>query len=373
MEGYAFVWSPTPKHMILILVTVLSNFIYASGITKTGDVCCPVVELVSWNFDDTCPILTGPNANWFQFAFGEFTANDGVLTCGPRGGRLDSNPFTLTVPNSSVPQLDHTKWLAYDATPKPIPAGGKLFVEWVLSLTAFNTVPNPFPQGVVQGQNDFRFATGGAATLDLTNSLAFDFFLTNNRVYALYERLPFTRGSQGDYDSFTFFIPIAKRKPSDMHLLQLILDDETKTVTYTVDKRHGLTVHNVGTRLANQAPVADLGGTPELVFPTTLTIGFGTFTLLDFYPAATQLKHCCDHGCNVCGNGDAIHPCDYPPIREALVNGANENALPQYNPILGAPNLASFWDPVGTDPNHHIWGQGVVIDIKSIRAYTKSC
>lgn len=349
---------------IALLASILSVLSASASDAKVAERCCPAVELSDWNFDDACPVIGGVNSTWFQFNFGEFVANDGTLTCGPRGGLLQSNPFTLAYPNGPVPQLDHTKWLAYDATPKFIPAGGKLFVEWIMSLTAFNTTPNPFPAGVLQGENDIRLATGGAATIDFVNSLAFDFFLTNDRVYALYERLPFTRGFQGDYDSFSFLVPIAKRQPSTVHMLQLILDDAAKTVTYNVDGRHGLTVRSVGYRLPNKTPVADLGGVPADVFPASLVVGFGSFTLLDFYPAATEIKSC---------GGGGNPSCDYPLIREALVNAGDETALPMYNPVLGAPNLVSYWDPIGTTEGNHIWGQGVEIRIKSLRAYSKAC
>lgn len=361
-----------PRNIIMnklaIVLSSLLSLLYASRLDsascrKGADACCPAVEVANWNFDDLCPILSGPGANWFQFGLGAFTANDGTLTCSPRGGLLLSNPFTLAYLPGPVPQLDQPKWLAYDATPKDVPVGGKLIVEWVMSLTAFNTAPNPFPEGVLQGETDIRLATGGANTIDLANSLTFDMFMTNDRVYAVYERLPFTRGTQGDYAAFTFVVPIAKRRPSDLHLLQLVLDDAAKTVTYNVDRRHGLTIRTVGFPLPNQYPVGDLGGTPASVFPTSLTVGFGSFALLGLYPASTRVKAC----------GQPAGACDYPPIREALVDAGDETALPMYNPVLGAPNAASYWDGLGTDLDNHVWGQGVEIHIRSLRAYTKAC
>lgn len=325
----------------------------------TGANCCRKTPVISWNFDNQCPVFEGPNTNWFYFGFGPFVANDGVLICGKKGGSITSNPFTIAVPNSPAPALDHPKYLAFDAIPKNVPVGGKLFLEWNMSAKTFNTETSPFPEEVLQGDNDLRLALGGAVAIDFINSLAFNFFLSNDRVYALYERLPFSRGALGDYDAFAFIIPVAKRKACDFHRLQLVLDDETKTVNYVVDKKLVLTVNQVGFRLSDYTPVFDLGGTPALAFPTSINIGVGTFTLLDFYPASTDIKR--------------NSPCSYPVIREALVNAADATGPIIYNPVLGAPSLASYWDPIGTNIQNHIFGQGAAIQIKKMSASIEDC
>lgn len=320
---------------------------------------CRNTPIASWNFDNSCPVFNGPGTNWFYFGAGPFIANDGVLVCGKTGGSITSNPFTISVPNSPTPALDHPKYLAFDATPKNVPAGGKLFLEWDMSVETFNTENSPFPEQVLQGINDVRLALGGAVAIDFVNSLVFSFFLTNDRVYAVYERLPFSREALGNYFSYVYFVPVAKRKPCQFHRLQLVLDDEKKSVRYIVDKKLGLVANKVGFPLTDSTPSFDLGGTPALAFPTSVNIGLGTFTILDFYPASTDIK--------------GENPCGYPAIREALVNAGDASAPPSFNPVLGAPNLASYWDPIGTNIQNHIFGQGAAIQIKKMTASIKDC
>lgn len=324
------------------------------------DKCCyPNSTLISsWDFNTRCPIfINGPDENWFFFE-PLYRANDGVLTCGPNGGLLNSNPFTQTPLVSSHPYNDNTKWLGLDKYPKVIPLWGQLCLEWEMSARVFNTIPSPFPDNIVQGPNDFRFGCGSANAMDLNSLMSFGFFITNDRVYIVYGRLPTWRSYLGPYAAFSYVIPVANRRPSDFHKLKIVFDQVPKAVRYFVGNKMVWEVFNTGFYLRGEYPVQDMGGYPTLTFPEELYTGFGTFTAVDYYPASTDIQ-----------NPSTDNTANYPLIREALTNCANNQADTIYNPVLGQPSLASYWDPVGTDIGHHIWGQGVEVRIKKMEAY----
>lgn len=340
----------------IALLTVFPKLFALEGIEDKG--CCPTL-ISNWDFDTQCPMFDGPNPDWFLFEIYGFTANDGVLTCGPNGGFLNSNPFTLTVPNHPAPSLDSLKWLGYDSTPKDVPPGGQLALEWEMSAKVLNTVPNPFPEGVTQGPNDFRYGSAACSVADFDNRLGFELLMTNDRVYAVYSRLSYHK--YGLDNAFTYVIPVAKRCSADFIKLKIVIDDESKSVRYYVNNIKGLEVFNVALYIPGEYPVLDYDNPPELVFPSSIYMGFGTYTAVGSYPAATEPNHRSTH--------DRLN---FPPIREGLTNCADNIADPLYNPVLGPYTRATYWDIHGVYEGHHIWGQGVEVRIKKMSAFVST-
>jgi hypothetical protein len=62
-------------------------------------------------------------------------------------------------------------------------------------------------------------AAGGFNCLDTETMMVFDFQISNEDIYAFYERLPFLRTEFGgpgpNYDAFSHAIPVAKRNVAD--------------------------------------------------------------------------------------------------------------------------------------------------------------
>lgn len=310
-------------------------------------------------FNTQCPIFDGPDQNWDIFQLDDIYANDGVLTCGPNGGFLNSNPFTSTPPVSLNQYVDNAKWFGYERDLLIVPYGGQLSIEWEMLVRVFNTVPNAFPDAVTQGPTDVRYGCGAANVRDFDSLVNFNFFVTNDRVYAVYERLPQHRGMFGFYAAFTYVIPVAKRCGSDWVKLKIVLDNATQSTRYYVNGLMVLEVFNSGNYLDGVFPVVDFGGIEEVRFPTSVNMGFGTFTGVDHYPAATNPR-----------NSNTSNPANFPLIREALTNCGEFMSWTMYNPVLGSPNEASYWDPHGFNVGHHIWGQGVEVHIKKMEAYS---
>src|SRR5215207_9620350 len=196
---------------------------------------------------------SGPGAKWFYFGAGPFVGDDGIATTSAAGLHVrasGTNPqsglpaFTKTLgqeaANGGLPGgLDHVKWLAYmnhqassgvpgfDAVP-----GKELACAARFGGQTFGTRPHPFRSQVRDAEDDLRLASVALNTIDFESFLVFDFFLTNQRVYAFYERLPFGR-------------------TADHHFRQFL------TIVH--------------------------GGKEELVAPRQLACGMGMFTLLDGY------------------------------------------------------------------------------------------
>lgn len=162
---------------------------------------------------------SGPDARWSYLKVDPFVADDGVVSTSHRGLRVDSrgtNPatgdpaFVRTVAQeddngTGLPgAFDHMKWLAYtnhtassgfpgfDAVP-----GQELSCETWMSGRTHGTEGHPFGTAVTDPDDDLRLASVGMPVIDQETLMVFDFFVSNERVYAFYERLPYAREELG--------------------------------------------------------------------------------------------------------------------------------------------------------------------------------
>ena len=73
-------------------------------------------------------------------------------------------------------------------------------------------------------EDDLRLAAVTLPLLDEETSAVLNFTLSNERVYVVYERLPFARHELGNYAAFVYQIPVARRTPGDVHHLAIAYD-----------------------------------------------------------------------------------------------------------------------------------------------------
>jgi hypothetical protein len=184
--------------------------------------------------------------------------------------------------------IDHVKWLVYmnhlassgfpgfDAVP-----GRELTCEATLGGRTFGTAGHPFGAAVADPDDDLRLAAAALNAIDFETFMVFDFFLTNKRLYAVYEHLPFARATFGDYAAFTHAIPVAERDPGDLHKLAIAYDKAAGTVRWLLEGEEVFRVDAIGLPLGPRHKVLDHGGTPARFSPDQLDCGMGTFTLLD--------------------------------------------------------------------------------------------
>lgn len=260
---------------------------------------------VLWQDDFSDGVRTGgPRAPWrFVQASAELIADDAVISTDGEGLRLVArgrNPrtgepaFTRTVaretgePGSIPGFADHAKWIAYvnrqsaagfqgfDTEP-----GRVLSVEAVISGRTYGTADHPFGDAVADPDDDLRLAGAMLNTIDPETSVAFDFVLTNKRVYAFYGRTNFARRYLGDYGSFTNTVPLAPRSPGDRHRVRIAHDRSAGTVRWILDGETVLTVDRIGHPLGRDTLTLDEGGALTVVEPRQLSFGMGMLSLLD--------------------------------------------------------------------------------------------
>jgi hypothetical protein len=295
--------------IVVMLATVLAVVTSSFGAeTASGQEARPY-RTVWDDFQDgfTATVTPGaPGARWFYFSAGPFVGDDGLTTTSTRGLKVvpkDTNPatgrpaFTRTLgqepTNGGLPGgLDHVKWLAYanniasagfpgfDAVP-----GQDLACETSLSGRTFGTAGHPFGARVRDPNDDLRLGAVAFNAIDFETFIVADFFVTNERIYALYERLPFGRPSSGgtlnEYASFTYTIPVATRSAGDQHHLKIEYDSSRGLVRWLVGGNEVFRVSRLGHRIDRRHMVLDHGGAEALVQPRQLACGMGMFTLLD--------------------------------------------------------------------------------------------
>lgn len=299
--------------------------------------------------------VNSADGKWNYFAFGSYIGNDGVAsTSKPKGGVLkvvspgksaSGEPaFTLTAPpNGGVPgDIEHVKWLVFaNATSSAGYPGYDTAAGYVTSCEAavggrtYGTERQPF--GKDESATDPNLAFVGAINGDFEKFMIFDFALTNDAVYALYERLPFGRSADHNYASFTALTRVASRKIGDVHDLKVSYDRSARTVKWYVGGREVYSISRVGYYPPNRASVAiDRGGVEEDVGELRqLVCGFGTFTLMDGYNAK---------------------------LGKGLVR-INSQAGYYVNPTNGSP--LAFVDEASADSSR-LFGQGTELTVSSV-------
>lgn len=330
---------------------------------------CVSRVLAKCDFYEALPVLSGPRKNWSYWEYEGLVADGGVFLAGRGRGNLNTERYTVTAEQDMVYWKDHFKYYIYADQSVAIPERGKTEFEFVARVTTNGRGCNsfPFPPDVVRSTNDVRLASGGFSAFDPITGMNFAFHLTNDMVYAVYERNVTATRSQcmgGQFaavNGFSYFIPVKTRKPTMVHSMKIVVDSDRKSVSWVLDKKEVLDVCQVGFRLKKQRcyMVNDLGGHDFVTFPRRLRYGFGSFTFLDYYPACQP-------------DGTANSTCNFPCKREGLVRTAINYALPQYNPILGEPNLAHFYDNL-SNRRSRLWGQGSETMLHRIKVSQQQC
>jgi hypothetical protein len=304
---------------------------------------------------------SGPLTKWFYFAAGPFVGNDGVVSTSSKGlyvaapgvNTVTGKPaFTLTVGQEGGPEnpfslpggFDHVKWLAYAAHGASsgypgfdaVPGQELKFDTWIGGQSYGNEF-NPFGNAVSDPQDDVRLAAPAMNTIDLETYLVSDFFMTNKRIYALYERLPFGRTPDDNYAAFTYAIPVGTRKPGQMQHLAIAYNRSAGTMRWLIDDVEVFRVDHLGFRLpSRQYMILDHGGTEETVVCRQRDVGMGTFTLLD----------------------------GGTPSQQALVQLTTSPSF-YFSTTTGQPTAQTFLDLYSTHLSR-IWGEGADLSVKKV-------
>ncbi|MDQ1050686.1 DUF6081 family protein [Streptomyces sp. V4I2] len=238
---------------------------------------------------------TGEDGNWLLQGDAEWPTGDAVVTT--PGGVLNVvptgvNPKTgdpayarSTGPEGGADSDDHIKWIAFPnrftAENVPgfeVPDTGSISCMHKVAARTFGT-ENPFGATVKDPASDIRLASIALITADFESRAIADFSVTNDTVYAIYERLP---SDTEDYASYGYAIPIARTDRGAMHELEVRIDQGGKRVTWFVDGRQKLQTDKIGTRAFDRKYMTlDHGGVEEPVTLNQITCGMGLGSLLD--------------------------------------------------------------------------------------------
>ncbi|HLL02475.1 MAG TPA: DUF6081 family protein [Myxococcaceae bacterium] len=269
------------------------------GALSPGVALAQTMSMVWDNFSTGFTVDT-PGAKWTYFGAGTFTGNNGVVSTSSQGlsVRAPTHPttnkpaFTLTVAPeaaSGLPGgLDHVKWLAYMNTTSSwgypgfsVASSEQFTCSTTISGRTYGTEYHPFGTAVSNAQADPRLAAIGMNTIDFESYMVFDFFFTNEKIYAIYERLPFGRTETNHYAAFTYAIPVGTRMANNSHQVAITYNRALSRVTWKLDGVEVYRVDTIGYRLPRQNMIIDHGGTEQSVSMRQLNCGMGMFTLLD--------------------------------------------------------------------------------------------
>ena len=287
-----------------------------------ADCCLEHERLESFEFgsvgtDGVCFEPENPECEFSLFPFSpvSYAGDASEISLGDGELCVASFPFTSTFPASGngpdlFGALDHVKFLAYmgennsfegyptqkegacDAT--ELVYEGNITCQVDLN---WDNAPLAYSSGVEFPEEDYRLATCGFNTIAFQQHnngvgkgawVVADFFLTNERIFAFSERLPFGKPSFGgnlnEYNAYTSAIPVARRTPGEYHKLAIAFNKAKGTIRWLIDD---IEVHReirigFAPELCESAILH--GGDNEAAFPDNVSFGFGTFTILDAFP-----------------------------------------------------------------------------------------
>lgn len=259
------------------------------------------------------------------------TVSKGLLT-------QDVDPYTYTVPQGPAGGLDHVKCLQYVKNPAP-PGNkkGTVSVSATIGCENFGLDEHPFPAGYVTNANDdLRLGACALNSVDFDTMIVADMFMTNEGVYAFYERLPFARTTTDNYRAYSQTKRVASRVPSQLHDLKIEYDSKQKTLSWFLDGSRVMFVYLIGYPSPDPEVVTmlDHGGDDTNVAPASFRYGFGSFTLLDMQ--------------------------DYHNPNNTSLVRLNDNTGPDYV----TPN--SFYDDISLEENR-LWGQGTIMKVSKFK------
>ncbi len=227
-----------------------------------------------------------------------YNANEGFLQINSGfGGQGFTKIWTPTIP-SAFGGLDHVKYLVYLNQIVPLKNDGSqmIYEASIAGAQQIGDIPAEILPGVVNPKADLRIATGTLNIIDFARTdgsnpsfLVFDIAYTDETIYGIYERLPFGKPSFGgpgpDYHGFTHVFELAKRNredpANDFTKVAISIDRKNSIVRYLVDDVVKFEVSRLGYGLDREYRVIDHGGPDELVDLPSVSLGFGTLTLLD--------------------------------------------------------------------------------------------
>jgi hypothetical protein len=295
--------------------------------------------------------LWSADTRWLVFSPDpSYSADDAIVTTSPGGLSARSrgtNPITgepafmNTVAQGPFSAFDHAKWLVimnhfssrnlvgFDAVP-----GHELSCEATVSGRVYGAAGHPFQSAAPFPDADPRLGAVATSAFDPETFVIFNFLLTNEVIYAFYERPAFARPLGDEFAAFAFAVPVLPRFPSQTHHLRIAYDRAHGRVRWLVDGWEVFRLDTIGSRIDRRFMLIDRGGADEIVNPAQIDCGMAMFDFLD----------------------------GYGPTGRGLVQiDADDDTY--FNPRRGAPHSLGFVDPL-SDVESRLFGQGASMNVR---------
>ena len=206
-----------------------------------------------------------PREGWIEHRYPQVDLWDPATVV--RAPGTPDKTMTIELPVFTRSHNNHVKALATSSHVFDVSARG-FTARAEISVETFGTERNPW--GVEPG--DPRLAAGALVLIDPTTGMVFDFFISNDRITPLYERLPIARDKLGPYPAYSRLLEPTPTTRGAWHVYEIRYDCRANTVEWRVD---GVVV---GFQDAAGAPI---GFDMPVVKWNAMRIGGGLFTLLD--------------------------------------------------------------------------------------------
>lgn len=206
-----------------------------------------------------------PSPRWVQWRAPAYDMWDAAAKVHCPGA--PANALTIELPRFTMSHPNHVKALMMSSRIFDVADGFTVRVE--MAVATFGTEANPWrvPPG------DPRLAAGALVVMDPDTGMIFDFFVSNERIVPLYERLPFAQEALGPYPAYSILSPEpAPTRPGEWHAYEVRYDGARDHVEWWVDGRRISQQDRVGAAIGRPAPIVKI---------RHLRVGGGLFTLLD--------------------------------------------------------------------------------------------
>jgi hypothetical protein len=207
-----------------------------------------------------------PSPRWMKFRTAEYDLWDPETKVHSLGA--PQSTLTIDLPRFTTSHPNHVKALMLSTTAFDLEQSRNFRVRVEMSVRTFGTERNPF--GLEPG--DPRLANGALVVIDPETGMVFDFFVSNDRIRPLYERLPSARKQLGPYPAYSILGQSVPTSSGEWHLYEIRYDREEDRVEWWIDHKQVAAQTRIGAPNGMEQPVVKL---------RRPRIGGGLFTLLD--------------------------------------------------------------------------------------------
>jgi hypothetical protein len=207
-----------------------------------------------------------PSPRWLKFRSAEYDLWDPATVI--RAPGAPESTLTIDLPRFTISHPNHVKALMLSTSAFDLEQSRGFTVRVEMAARMSGTEHNTF--GLEPG--DPRLANGALVVIDPETGMVFDFFVSNDRIVPLYERLPSARTKLGPYPAYSILGEAVPTRMGDWHRYEIRYDRAADRVEWWIDGKPVAARTKVGAAPGMDEPIVKL---------RRPRIGGGLFTLLD--------------------------------------------------------------------------------------------